>query len=112
MLVSGLPYEVVWATAIRALGERYPLAQAGEGVIVTERVERAPRPGEAAAGAAVDRVAERVTLWVEPVGERLTQLSVRIDAEGRRDGAWVPLPAGEDAAQAILAGIRDAPRAP
>ena len=74
----------------------------------TERVERPPRPAEAPWEAGTDRVAERVTLWVEPFGDRLTQLRVRIEAEGRRGSAWAPLPVGEAPARELLAYLRDA----
>jgi hypothetical protein len=108
LLVSGRPYETVWTSTMEAMAARYPVALAGQGIIVTERVERAPRPLDAPWEAGMDRVAEKVTVWVESFGDRLTQLRVRIEAEGSRGGVWTPLAVDETAARDLLTYLRDA----
>jgi hypothetical protein len=79
LLVSGRPYETVWTSTMEAMAARYPVALAGQGIIVTERVERAPRPLDAP--------------W---------------EAEGSRGGAWTPLAVDETAARDLLTYLRDA----
>jgi len=103
MVVADLPYARVWEAAARAV-EGYPVERAADGVIVTGRIERPPREGEEA----FERVAERVTLRVEASGDRITRVTVEVEAEGRREGSWVPISETEATARAILARLRDA----
>jgi hypothetical protein len=103
LLVMDLPYARVWEGVLRAFAGQ-PLERAGDGVVETGRVERAPRPDEPG----IERVAERVTVRVEPVGSLVTRVSVEVQAEGLRGGRWEPLPDGEATARAVLAEIRAA----
>jgi hypothetical protein len=103
LLVMDVPYERVWERVLRALEDR-PVARAADGVIETARVERPPRADEAG----VDRVAERVTVHVEPVAPLVTRITVDARREGLRAGRWEPLPDGEAAARAVLDRIRAA----
>jgi hypothetical protein len=105
-VVTGLPYEAVWAAALEAVAG-YPLERSAAGVIVTARVERAPRP-EAPDERGCERVAERVRVAVDPFGERVTRVSVTVEVEGLRAGAWAPLAGGEGRAREILARLRAA----
>ena len=103
MVVADLPYERVWAAAVAAVAD-YPLEQAGGGLIQTGWRERPPRPEEPGFG----RVEERATVQVEAFAERVTRVTVRVEARGWRDGAWVPLAGGPASANAILDRLRDA----
>jgi hypothetical protein len=103
MVVADLPYERVWNAAIRAVSD-YPLERAEAGRIVTGWRERAPREGEAG----LDRVTERVVVDVERAGERITRVTVEVEALGWRDGAWVPVADTEATARAVLARLREA----
>jgi hypothetical protein len=103
LLVMDVPYERVWQRVLHALEDR-PLARAEGGVIETGRVERAPRPDETG----VERVAERVTVRVEPMAPLVTRITVDALREGLRAGRWEPLPDGEAAARAVLDRIRAA----
>jgi hypothetical protein len=103
VVVADLPYARVWEAALRAV-EGAPIERAADGVIVTGRVERPPRPEEAG----FERVAERVTLRVEAFAERITRVTVLVEAQGWRGGAWVPVPDGAETARAIVDRLRAA----
>jgi len=103
MVVADLPYARVWDAAVRALSD-YPVERAAEGVIETGWVERAPSEGEAGFA----RVLERVTVRVEPFAERITRVTVEVQARGWRDGQWVPIADTEARERAILARVREA----
>lgn len=103
MIVADLPYARVWEAAVKAV-EGYPVERAADGVIVTGWRERPPREGEAA----FERVTERVTLRVEPVSERVTRVTVEVEARGWREGAWVGIPDTDETERAVLARLRDA----
>jgi hypothetical protein len=102
MVVADLPYPRVWEAAQRAVGE-YPIERAADGWIVTGWRERAPRPDEPW----FERLAERVTLRVEPFGERVSRVTVAVEARGRRAGQWVVVPHTEARAREVLARLRD-----
>jgi hypothetical protein len=104
LLVFDVPYESVWDRVLRAL-EGYPVARAGDGVIETSRVERAPRPDELG----VDRVAERVTVRVEATGRLATRVTIDVALEGLRGGRWSPLEDDGAAARALFDRIRATP---
>jgi hypothetical protein len=103
MVVADLPYDRVWAAAVAAVGD-YPLERAGDGVIQTGWRERPPRPEEPGLG----RVEERATVQVEAFAERITRVTVHVEARGWREGAWVPLAGTAASASAILDRFRDA----
>lgn len=103
MVVADLPYERVWDAAMRAV-EGYPVERAADGVIVTTRIERSPRAEEGG----FERVAERITVRVEAFGERITRVTVEVDAEGWRGGSWVRIPDTDVTGRAILARLRAA----
>ena len=65
-------------------------------------VVRAPRAAEKG----MERIAERVTVRVEPVGEKVTRVTVTIAAEALKDGRWQAVDASPDTARAVLARIR------
>ena len=66
LVVFDVPYARVWDRRLRALRD-YPVERAADGVIETG-ARRAGRRGPTELG--VERVAERVTVRVEAVGER------------------------------------------
>jgi hypothetical protein len=101
LLVIDLPYAQVWEGAVRAL-EGYPLVRAADGVIETARMERAPRPEEAG----VQRVAERVVVRVEPLGSKVTRVTVTVETEALRDGRWQAIAASPASARTVLDRIR------
>ncbi len=101
LLVMDLPYARVWEGTVRAFGGQ-ALARAADGVIETPRTERAPLPDEAG----LERVAERVTVRVEATGDRITRVTVTVDAEGLQDGLWRPIDASPTRARAVLDRIR------
>jgi hypothetical protein len=101
LLVMDLPYARVWDGAVRALAG-YPLARASEGVIETARMERAPRPDEAG----LERVAERVTVQVEAMADKVTRITVTVAAEALRGGRWEAREASPATVRAILDQIR------
>ena len=103
MVVADLPYARVWSAATAALAG-YPVERAADGVIQTGWTERPP--GEGPSGVA--RVQERVTVRVEPFGERITRVTVSVEARGWRDGQWTPLADTRAREHAILDLIRDA----
>jgi hypothetical protein len=103
MVVADLPYARVWSAANAALAG-YPVERAADGVIQTGWVERPA--GEAPGG--VERVQERVTVRVEPFGERVTRVAVSVEARAWRDGQWIPLADTSAREHAILDRIRDA----
>jgi hypothetical protein len=103
MVVADLPYARVWSAANAALAG-YPVERAADGVIQTGWTERPP--GEGPGGVA--RVQERVTVRVEPFGERITRVTVSVEARGWRDGQWTPLVDTRAREDAILDLIRDA----
>ena len=55
-----------------------------------------------------ERVAERVQLRVEALGERITRITVTGEARGWRDGQWIIIEASESGARDVLARIRAA----
>jgi hypothetical protein len=101
LLVMDLPYARVWEGAVRAFGDQ-ALSRAADGVIETARTERAPLSDEAG----VDRIAERVTVRVESTAERITRITVTVEAEGLQGGVWRPIEASPTRARAILDRIR------
>ncbi len=101
LMVMDMPYARVWDGAVHALSG-YALARAADGVIETARVEREPRPDEPGAG----RVAERVTVRVEAVGERITRVTVSVSAEVFRDGGWHAVDPSPATARAVIDRIR------
>ena len=103
MVVADLPYARVWDAALRAVLD-YPAGRAADGVIETGWLERSPREGEAGFSA----VMERATVRVEPFAERITRVSVEIEARGWRDGQWVAIPDTAARERAILDRVRDA----
>lgn len=103
LLVIDLPYARVWENVLRAL-QVYPLTRAADGVIESDRLERAPRADEAG----LERVAERVTVRVEEVAPGVTRITVEVRAEGFRAGQWEMLQDGEATARAVLERIRAA----
>jgi hypothetical protein len=103
MVVADLPYARVWDAATRALAD-YPLEQLADGLIRTGWRERAPGEGEAG----FERLRERAVVRVEPFAERVTRVTVEVEAQGWRDGQWAPIADTEARARAILARIREA----
>jgi hypothetical protein len=101
LLVFDVPYERVWERTVREM-QAYPLTRAAEGVIETARIERDPVPEEEGA----TRIAERITVRVEAVAEKVTRVTVTVDAEALRDGRWQPLPGSPATARAVLNRIR------
>jgi hypothetical protein len=101
LLVMDLPYARVWEGTVRALGG-YALARASEGVIETTRVERAPLPDEVG----IERVAERVTVRVEAVADKVTRVTVTVEAEALRGGSWQAVDASPTTVRAVLDRIR------
>jgi hypothetical protein len=101
LLVMDLPSARVWEGAVRALGA-YPLVRASEGVIETARMERAPLPDEHGA----ERVAERVVVRVEAVAEKVTRVTVTVEAQALRGGQWRPLAGSPATVRAVLDRIR------
>jgi hypothetical protein len=103
MVVADLPYARVWDTAVRALAD-YPIERAADGILATGWRERDPRPDEAG----WRRVRARVTLRVEPMGERITRITAEAEVQGRRDGDWLARETETEAvARAVLARVRD-----
>jgi len=102
-VVADLPYDRVFAAAVRAV-EGYPIERVADGVIATGWRSRAPRPDEPG----FERVEERVTLRVEPFGERVTRVTVEVDARGWREGAFWPLEDTRATAREVLARLREA----
>ncbi len=103
MVVADLPYARVWDAAVQAVAG-YPIERAAGGVIATGWRERDARPTEPG----FTRVRDRVSLRVEPAGERITRVTVDVEAAGRRAGEWVPLADTEPIAREVLARLRDA----
>ena len=101
LVVIDLPTARVWAAAVRAM-EGYPVLRAAEGLIVTGRLERTPRPDEGVA----ERVAERITVRVEPFEALSTRVTIEVEAWALRGGAWVPVPSTETTARGIAARLR------
>jgi hypothetical protein len=103
MVVADLPYERVWTAALQAVAG-YPIERAADGVIVTGWHERAPRASETG----WSRVRERVAMRVEAAAERITRVTVEVEAAGWRAGEWVPIADTEPLAREVLARLRDA----
>jgi hypothetical protein len=101
LLVMDLPYAQVWEGTVRAL-VAYSLARASDGVIETVRTERAPRPEETG----LDRIAERITVRVEAMADKITRVTVTVEAEGRRDGHWRALDGSAATVRTVLDRIR------
>ena len=101
LLVMDLPYVRVWEGTVRAFGEQ-TIARAADGVIETTRAERAPLPDEAG----VERVAERVTIRVEPMANRVTRITVTVEAEGLQGGSWRAIDPSPATVRAVLDRIR------
>ena len=102
LLVMDLPYARVWEGTIRAFGEQALARPPADGVIETTRLERAPRPDEAG----VERVAERVTVRVEPMADRVTRITVSVEAEALQGGSWRAVDASPATVRAVLDRIR------
>jgi hypothetical protein len=96
-----MTYARVWDGAVQALGS-YGVERAADGLIETARAERAPRPAEKG----IDRIAERVTVRVEAMGEMVTRVTVTVATEALRDGRWQAVDASPDTTRAILDRIR------
>jgi hypothetical protein len=103
MVVADLPYDRVFAAAMRAV-EGYPIERVADGVIVTGWLSRAPRPDEPG----FERVEERVTLRVEPFGARITRVTVEVDARGWRGDGFRPIGDTRGTAREVLARLREA----
>jgi hypothetical protein len=103
LLVVDLPYGRVWEGVVRAL-EGYPLVRAADGVIETARMERAPLPEESN----FDRVAERITVRVEAMADKVTRVTVRVESEALRGGRWQLLDGSPATVGAVLDRIRAA----
>jgi len=103
MVVADLPYARVWDAAVQAVRD-YPAGRAADGVIETGWLERGPHEGEGG----FTRVMERVTVRVEAFAERVTRVSVDVEARGWRDSQWVPIPDTAARERAILDRVRDA----
>jgi hypothetical protein len=103
LLVMDLPYARVWESTVRALAG-YPLARAADGVIETARMERPPRPEEPG----VERIAERVTVRVEVMADKVTRITVTVAAEALRGDRWEALEGSPTTVRAILDRIRAA----
>ena len=103
MVVADLPYDRVFAAAMRSV-EGYPIERVADGVIVTGWLWRAPRPDEPG----FERVEERVTLRVEPFGERITRVTVEVDARGWRGDTFRPIGDTRGTAREVLARLREA----
>ena len=101
LLVMDLPYARVWEGTVRALGG-YPLVRASDGVIETARMERAPLPDEGG----LERIAERVTVRVEAVADKVTRVTVTVEAEALRGGRWRALDGSPTTVRAVLDRIR------
>jgi hypothetical protein len=101
LVVMDMPYARVWDGAVQALGS-YGVERASDGLIETSRAERAPRPAEKG----MERVAERVSVRVEAVGEKVTRVTVTVAAEALKDGRWQAVDASPDTARAVLDRIR------
>jgi hypothetical protein len=101
LVVMDMPYARVWEGAVRALGS-YGVERAADGLIETARAERAPRPAEKG----IERIAERVTVRVEAVGDKVTRVTVTVATEALRDGRWQAAGASPDTARAVLDRIR------
>jgi hypothetical protein len=101
LLVMDLPYARVWEGAVQALSG-YPLDRAADGVIETARMERPPWPEEGD----VERVAERVTVHVEALADKVTRVTVTVEAQGLRGGTWQAIEASPATARTILDRIR------
>jgi hypothetical protein len=101
LLVMDMPYARVWDGAVRALGS-YGLDRASDGLIETARAERAPLPAEKG----IERIAERVTVRVEAVGEKVTRVTVTVAAEALKDGRWQAVEASPATARSVLDRIR------
>jgi hypothetical protein len=101
LLVMDLPYARVWDGAVRALAG-YPLARAADGIIDTGRMERSPRADEPG----VERVAERVTVRVEPMADKITRITVTGEAEALRSGRWDAVEVSPATLRTILDRIR------
>ncbi len=103
MVVADLPYARVWDAAVRAVRD-YPTGRTADGLIETGWLERSPREGEGT----FSSVMERVTVRVEPYAERITRVTVEVEARGWRDGQWVPIPDTEARERTILDRVREA----
>jgi hypothetical protein len=103
LVVADLPYARVWQAALRAVAD-YPIERAADRVIVTGWRERPPTATEVG----FDRVQERVTLRVEPFAEQITRISADAEAQGWRDGQWVPIGDTDAIVGKILARVREA----
>lgn len=103
MVVADLPYDRVLAAAVRAL-DGYPIERLADGLIVTGWRARALRAEEAG----FEGIEERVTLRVEPFGERITRVTVEVEARGRRGGVMTPIVDTQGVAREILARVREA----
>jgi hypothetical protein len=102
MVVADAPHAAVWEAALGAV-EDYPIERAADGWIVTGWRERVAGPEETG----FDRIRERVTLRVEAYGERVTRVTVELEAQGSEAGRWVALPDAAGRARRILAAIRE-----
>ncbi len=103
MVVADVPYARVWAAVQEALRE-YPIERAADGELVTGWRERAPHAEETG----VERVAERITLQVEPFGEGITRITVLVELQGLQAGQWVTLEERGPASHEVLARVRAA----
>lgn len=103
MIVADLPYERVWAAALKSV-DGFPVEHAAEGIIATGWRERPPRGEESA----FERVRERIRLRLESFGERITRVTVEVEAEGWREREWVGLAETTTTAREVLARLRDA----
>ena len=106
MVVADAPYARVWAAAQEAVRD-YPIERVIEGEIVTGWRDRPARIDEAG----FRRVAERVTLRVQPFEERITRITVLVEVRGWRDDAdGVPLADDGVVAHQVLERVRESLR--
>jgi hypothetical protein len=101
LLVMDLPYARVWEGTVRAFGGS-ALARASDGVIETARAERAPLPDEVG----FEQVAERVTVRVESMADRITRVTVTVEAEVLQGGRWRAISPSPTRVRAIFDRIR------
>jgi hypothetical protein len=103
MVVADMPYARVWAAALDAVRD-FPIERIADGDIVTGWRDRPARAEEQG----FERIAERVRLQVEALGERITRITASAEVRGWRDGGWVSLQETGTLERNVLARIRAA----
>jgi hypothetical protein len=105
MMVADVAYAQVWMAAQEAVRD-YPLERLTDGEIVTGWRDRPARTAETG----FRRVAERVTLRVQPFEPRITRITVLVEVRGWRDSESQPIEDDGEAAHQILERVRAALR--